>query len=524
MDTYRDSPAAGKAPTPAQTAPTRLFSPKPLPLQVRLLVLVAGTLLPMLVLTATIVFQSYERAEDAAAEQVLRVTRGTLVAVDRELHNQIAALEVLALAPALHVGGELENFRADAERFLTRFPVGTAIAVANAAGTQLFNTYAGVLPTLVRPEVLDSVAAVFAGGGPQVSNVYISRRTGEPTFTVSVPVVRNGEVVYALAFNPPRETFSEMLRQLELPDGWVLAVLDRVAHHIARRPALAQNAITSASDSLKAELATASERLTETTSLEGTRVLTGFTRSPETGWIVAVGVPLEAFQIPTQRSLITTFSIGAVLILIGGFFAVRIASQLIRAEGHRELLGNELNHRVKNTLSSVQAIVWRGLRNSGAAPEARQGIDARLQALSNAHNVLSRKNWEGAHFEDVVRSILQPYAGTRFGRVRLEGPDVALRPRVAIAVAMIVNELATNAAKYGALSPGGGMVHLVWSSAGDARLKLEWTETGGPPIQRPAQTGYGTKFIERAVVDELHGSYTASFPPEGLRCVIEISL
>src|SRR5690606_21455371 len=101
---------------------------------------------------------------------------------------------------------------------------------------------------------------------------------------------------------------------------------------------------------------------------------------------------------------------GALLMLIGGTFAVRIATQLVRAERHRELLVNELNHRVKNTLSSVQAIVWRGLRSVGAESEARESIEARLQALSATHNILSSQSWEGAHFKEIATSIVGPYA------------------------------------------------------------------------------------------------------------------
>ena len=89
---------------------------------------------------------------------------------------------------------------------------------------------------------------------------------------------------------------------------------------------------------------------------------------------------------------------------------------------------------------------------------------------------------------------------------------------------MVINELATNAVKYGALSVAGGAVDLAWSLTTPDRLRLQWTETGGPPVQPPTQTGYGTKFIERAVVDELRGSYKASFLPQGLQCVIEIAL
>lgn len=521
MDSFRETSLDAKLRGSGPAQP--LFSPKPLPLQVRLLVLVAGTLVPMLALTAVIVWQSYERARNAASEQLLQITRSTTIAVDRELQNQIAALEILALSPGLQAE-YFEGFRADAERFLTRFPADTAISVADASGKQLFSTNTDPTPTLIRTEVLEAISAVFEQKRAQVSNIYLSRRTNQPSFTVNVPVFKGSEVAFNLAFNAPRSTFSDILTKLELPDGWVVAIFDRKAHHVARRPALPPNVVTSGSPSLQAQFAFGSERVTETTSIEGDRVLTGFTRSPQTGWVVAIGVPVDAFEVPTRRALVTTFSIGFFLILVGGFFGFRIAAQLVRAERHRELLVNELNHRVKNTLASVQAIVWRGLRNSGAAPEIRQGIDARLQALSSAHNVLSNKNWEGAHVEDVIRSIVAPYAGPQGARVRLQGPAVAVHPRIAIALAMVFNELATNAVKYGALSGATGAVAITWSLLHDNRVRLEWVEGGGPSIEPPTRTGYGTKFIERAIVDELNGTYTASFPPEGMRCVIEIAL
>ena len=448
--------------------------------------LVAGSMLPLLVLAGFIVMQSYQRATEAGAAYVLQTARSAMTTADREIENQVAALEILTLSRALRTG-DLVSFRAEAERFLTRFPAGTAIFVADRTGAQLFNTNPG--GAIDRPEVLESIRAVFAEGRPQVSNVYYSRRSRQSAFAVNVPVMRDGEVVYNLGFDAPRAAFLDILTRLDLPNGWVISLFDRKAHHVVRRPALGQDVVTSASDSLKAEFARGDERLAETISVEGTRVLTVFTRSPETGLVVAVGVPVDQFQAPTLRTLVTTFSIGALLILTGGLFAIRIASQLVRAEGHRELLVNELNHRVKNTLSAVQAIVWRGLRNSGAAPEARQGIDARLQALSSAHNILSRKNWEGAYVEDVIGSITAPYAGAQAGRVRLQGPHVALNPRVAIPLAMIVNELATNAVKYGALSAANGFVDIVWSMIGDGRLKIMWRESGGPPVQPPSQTG-----------------------------------
>lgn len=523
MDTYRD-PASDEKASPVAGASLPVFRPTPLSLRVRLLVLVAGTLLPMLVLLGGVVYQSYQGAKAAAAQQVLQVARAAMFAVDLELENQIAALEVLALEPAIQAD-DLEAFRPAADRFLTRFPAGTAVSLSARDGRQVFitNTPAGA-PVRVRTDI-ETIEAVFRDAKPQVSDIYVSRISGRPTFTVDVPVTRDGVVIYDLAFNSPRGHYHDILTGLDLAPGWVAGIFDGKYQHIARRPPLSEDVITGAGPNLREALRVGVDRTAETVSLEGKPILAAFAYSQATDWVVGVSVPIALFEAPSLRALVTAVAIGAAFLLVGAFFAVRIATQLVRAEGHRELLVNELNHRVKNTLSSVQAIVWRGLRNAGAEAEARQGIDSRLQALSSAHNILSRKSWEGARFEDIVASIVDPYAGAHGGRVRLQGPDIAITPRVAIALALILNELATNAVKYGALTATtAGIVTLSWTlKAGDC-LVMEWVETGGPRVSPPARSGYGTQFIQRAVVGELGGSYEADFRPEGLRCVIEITL
>jgi PAS domain S-box-containing protein len=192
------------------------------------------------------------------------------------------------------------------------------------------------------------------------------------------------------------------------------------------------------------------------------------------------------------------------------------------AEEHQRLLINELNHRVKNTLASVQAIAFQTLRGDVPLAEARARFEARLIALSAAHNLLTEENWGGASLERVVGDATEHLAGGS-ARFDLAGEPVRLAPRAALALAMALHELGTNAAKYGALSVEGGRVSIAWSVDGD-RLRLEWRESGGPPVEAPARRGFGSRLIERGLEADLGGSAALHFDRPGLRCEIDASL
>jgi two-component sensor histidine kinase len=226
------------------------------------------------------------------------------------------------------------------------------------------------------------------------------------------------------------------------------------------------------------------------------------------------------------RTLAVTLSIGLFFLAIGLVFALRLGTNVARAEADRELLINELNHRVKNTLSTVQSIVIRTLRGAATAGDARKAIEARLMALSRAHNVLSDRFWQGAGLLETVNSVLEVHQLAEPGRVTVRGPDVHLKPQPALAVAMIVNELATNATKYGALSVPAGEVSLLWEVSGgdDAVCAMEWKERGGPAATPPDKTGFGSTLIERSVRDQLRGTITTDFTPQGVTCVMRIPL
>jgi two-component sensor histidine kinase len=167
-------------------------------------------------------------------------------------------------------------------------------------------------------------------------------------------------------------------------------------------------------------------------------------------------------------------------------------------EEHQRLLINELNHRVKNTLATVQSIATQTLRNATALDEAQAAFEARLMALSRAHNVLTRENWEGASLRIIVTEAVAPYANAREDRLHVSGPDVRLSPRMALALAMALQELATNAVKYGALSNDTGEIRILWMldhTKAPPCLYLRWEESGGPPVQAPKRRGFGTRLI-----------------------------
>jgi PAS domain S-box-containing protein len=195
-----------------------------------------------------------------------------------------------------------------------------------------------------------------------------------------------------------------------------------------------------------------------------------------------------------------------------------------RWEEHQRLLINELNHRVKNTLATVQSIASQSLRIASTPAEARHAVEERLFALSRVHNVLTRENWEGAAIREVVDEAVAPYQPKGRDRIRITGPDLRLSPRMALAVAMVLQELATNAVKYGALSNDAGEVRLEWRidpEGKEPRLHLNWTESGGPAVTTPTRRGFGTRLIERSLAQDLEGEVLLAFQPAGLICTIQ---
>ncbi|WP_051904100.1 sensor histidine kinase [Neorhizobium vignae] len=197
-----------------------------------------------------------------------------------------------------------------------------------------------------------------------------------------------------------------------------------------------------------------------------------------------------------------------------------------RIEERLQLMVNELNHRVKNTLATVKAIASQTLR--GGDPIVRQNLERRLMALAAAHDVLTRENWEGADIDDVVTGALAPFGeGGEDYRFAVSGPSLRLRPRAALALAMGLHELTTNALKYGALSTHNGQVAINWQIVEGAKplLRLTWTESGGPPVVAPSRRGFGVRLIERSLAQDLGGKASVIFDqPAGIIGTMEAPL
>lgn len=198
-----------------------------------------------------------------------------------------------------------------------------------------------------------------------------------------------------------------------------------------------------------------------------------------------------------------------------------------RAEERRIMLINELNHRVKNTLAAVQSIARQTLRPDRPVAETLELFNIRLVALSAAHDVLTRENWEGAALKEIVAGAVGPFAIQGGDRITVSGPDVWLGPRAALALAMALHELAINAAKYGALSGESGRVDLTWDTkdAGDGpHVNLEWRERDGPPISPSRRAGFGSRLITQGLQADLDGAAELIFAPDGVVCRITTSL
>jgi len=210
-------------------------------------------------------------------------------------------------------------------------------------------------------------------------------------------------------------------------------------------------------------------------------------------------------------------------------YVVRVVQDITErkaAEQRQKLLIDELNHRVKNTLATVQSLATQTARGAPTPQAFRERFEGRLIALSKAHDQLTVHHWESADLRELLSGSLAPYAGTGPERVVLRGEDLVLRPRAVLTLAMAVHELTTNAAKYGALSVPGGSIEIRWqplrTEASRPVLRLDWIERGGPAVSEPRQRGFGSKLIEGSIAAELGGRARLAFAPEGLRCEIVI--
>ena len=433
-----------------------------LSLPLRLAILVAGTTLPLIGFSAAIVYQHYRQDQRDAFGRVLQFTRGIQLVLDREMQGIASGLTVLASSDSL-AREDFEVFRARTRAFLSQYPGTPSIVIGDRAGRQVFNSAipAGTpLPPRTQCETRDEL---FRTRKPAFSPVFVGSVSKQPIVTVTVPVFRGEDMVYDLSFNPPLEIFQRIIEQQKLSDDWTISIFDQKGINFARVPNPGTTIGARASPTLFAVMFTAPEGQERTVSLT-----------------------------------------------------------IARAEALHDLLISEVNHRVKNTLATVQSLSSQTFRN-GANSDAREKFDARLVSLGRAHDVLSAKKWEGADVREIIEATMEPFASAAPDRIRLSGPAVALSSRSVVMLSMVLHELATNATKYGALSTPGGRVAIDWALQGGDKVELFWSESGGPPVEKPDHAGFGSTLIERGFAAQIGGTATLRFDPKGVTCALEFS-
>jgi two-component sensor histidine kinase len=494
-------------------------------LPVRLAILVAGTTLPLIGFSAAIIYQHYLQDQKEAFDRVTQVTRSIQLVLDREMQGLVSGLTVLANSGSLSQDN-FENFRRRAAGYLTEFPDNPSIVIGDKDGRQVFNSAKApgeLLPPRARRPERD---AVFRTGKPVFSPLFIGSVTKKPVVTVSVPIFRDGKVIYDLSFNPPLQIFQRIIDQ-QKPDGdWTISIFDQEGLNIARLPNPNQTIGQRASALLYDVMFSTPEGQIKTISLEGVPLYTAFVRSNLTGWIAAAGIAQTTLSAPALHTFLLTVAIGTVMLTIGLAFAIRMATRIARVEALHSLLIDELNHRVKNTLATVQSVSAQTFRDSSDA-EARRKFGARLASLGRTHDILSAKKWDGADIKDVVIGVMAPFEGPNPERIQLSGPSLQLSARCVVMVSMVLHELATNAVKYGALSAPGGTIKINWAGHTDLaepRAELQWREVGGPAVQEPKQSGFGSTLIQQGFAAQLKGKSTLTFSADGVTCTLEFPL
>ncbi|WP_406853710.1 cache domain-containing protein [Alsobacter sp. KACC 23698] len=410
--------------------------------------------------------------------------------------------------------------------------------------------------------------SALESGKPTVGGYAVGRQSGRPTLPVSLPIRgADGAVMGVLAAGIDLQALGQRLRERGLSPGGALTIADAEGVIVFREPFPERFLGTRIPDAFQRLVHAPSPGVETVVSQDGTtRVIGYIPATPRLPLYISAGLSsdasFEAIDRATGVGLLIALlgvagallgarefgerfvqrPIGRILDAIrawrGGDLTARVGSspeqgeieavgaafdglmdEIARRHEERDLLIHELDHRVKNNLAIVQALVTQTLRREGVNPAVAAKLDDRLAALAKAHELLLRESWESAGLDDILEAVLRLQPPGQRERIVRGGPPVRLEPRAALAVSMVMHELLTNALKYGALSNETGRVAINWTLE-DGALRLEWLERGGPSVVSPTRKGFGATMIERSLAGEAGGAVRIDYEPAGLRCVL----
>jgi len=522
-----------------------------------------ASLLPVALLAAY-GLQGYFARERAGELAKLSARAESLArAVDRELRGYIDLTEVLARSRHLRTG----DIRAFGD--LARDAAGGAngpggyFALLDRTGRHLVNTRLPISAPLPRTINPDALRHVLATGRAAVGDLEISPTTRDYMSVTRVPVVIDGEVRYVLAFAPHQAHINDVLRDVDWPQQWLASIVDGQGRIIARSNDN-RIGIQSVWDAKRRALGLTGGGWLEGTDREGRDCVAAFQASQLSNWYVYVWVPRDVLMAPERAarwpllgglaaalltSMLAAFvagrsvqsAIGRVLQVARGLgqgqpvsfdnthmqeanevgvALVKAARQIAAREEHARLLLRELSHRSKNLLAIIEVMARQSERASRSRAEFLERFGARIASLSRSHDLLVSQNWQGVPITELIRTQLTPFADPVEQRIRMDGPDLVLRPEASQNIGMALHELGTNASKHGALSVPDGYVRLSWKefhdSAGNARLEMSWQEIGGPPVVMPSGKGFGFAMLDSIVPSALGGLAHLDWREDGL--------
>lgn len=524
----------------------------------RLVLLTVSLLIPAIVSMVLLLAGADRESRGRLYQQLITTARALSGAVDRQAAVGVAVVETLASDQAL-IHGDWAGFHARAQRVVQRRPGWIVISDIN--GQQIVNTLKPYGSPLPRSPRANELTSALLAGRSKISDLRMGKVAGKPVITVATPILVQGEP-YVLSYVVESASFTSVFRQQRVPDRWVATLLDNNRRVIARSRLNERFTGAQASKDMEENLRHSTEGVNKSVSLEGVPTMVAYTRSPQTGWTLVVAIPRDDLASTVNRSVVLAGGVFLALLILGITLsllyarringemrrlvsdaaaigrgealspsrpddleeiaavhaALRDASHELKAREERQVVMiNELNHRVKNTLATVQALARQTFLKTDGAPV--DVFTERLIALSGAHDLLTKTGWREADMDQLVQTAL----GAHIGRVRREGPAVALAPHTAVGLSMVFHELATNSAKYGALSTPEGMVEVTWRlDPVTGNLAFTWRDMGGPPVSPPKTRGFGTRLIESSIRREQKGRARFDFRPDGL--VFEASL
>lgn len=498
---------------------------------------------------------SYLLYESAVSERSRIETRLQQVALNlsenlqRDFDRRISLLETLATSP-LVTAQDWQSFYQQARAALQNRAY---LVLTDDKGRQLVNTY---VPFGSEPPITgdpETVRRIEASKQPVVSNLFVSLVVKRPVFNISIPVLRDGQLRYVMSLGLLPEDVLEVLAEQRLDPQWVASVWDRNGVIIARTRSHSEYV----GKTIPAELQAAQlpDDVLSTVTLDGEDVVRAIAILRNAEWRVSVNVPITLAQYSLGRTMWVLTAVSAFSLLLAGLLAYlggrtisapivqaaaaakafgagedvkhvktwvaetnEFVSVLSDAAQRQRILSQELIHRCKNILSVVQLIVERSFKSASAQSDVRADIASRLQALARAHELILKDEWHGTDLREIAKAELGPFGNA----VEIDGPSFVVAPELNQPLMLAFHELATNAAKYGALSTSQGRVHLHWTvTCAGGNLSIVWQERGGPSVGMPARKGFGSTLLEKGIPNSVA---TLEFDPAGFCYRLEIAL